>query len=978
VAALLVAGCGASGTDRVIQPTAGRPVFSPPGGTFSTAQLVAMASPTPGATIHYTADGSTPTAASPAYDAPVVVSATATLKAIAVASGYLDSEVGEAAFTIVTPAATPAFTPAPGTYAGPQMVSITCDTAGATIHFTTDGSTPTAAAAVYSAPIALAVSTTIRALAVAAGHDDSAVATGVYTILPAAATPVFSPVPGTYFTALAVTISAPTPGAAIYYTTDGSAPTAGSTLYSGPVPIATATTLEAIAVADGFSDSAVATGTFTLVAATPVFTPAPGTYAGAQTVTMSSATPGAAIHYTSDGSAPGSGSPLYAGPVSVSTTTTLKAIAVLAGFGDSSVAAGTFTIDAVAVPAATPSFSPAAGSYGSAVTVGITCSTPGASIHYTLDGSTPTASSTLYASPIALSSSTTLRAIATAPGFTQSAVASADYVINLPQAATPIFSPAPGTYVDAGAPLSVDISSASAGAVIHYTADGSTPTAASPVPAGPVSIPVTTTLKAMAAGGGYSDSAVATGTFTLAVAEPVLSPAGGTYLAGQSVVVTCATPGAVIRYTTDGSTPTLGSPLYSGPIPVAVTTTIRAMAVASAHADSAVASATYTIAPKADPPSFSPPPGVFTATQSVSMASATPGATIHYTTDGSIPTVSSTAYGAPVVVAATTTFRAIAAAPGSSPSDVVSGTYVIAPFAAVCQAVLDAYLRLESACQKANPVYLSSVSARAVPCADLAREIAALRIAYDPAQGAICQAESAALTCSALLPGGAFALPPSCLAALVGQVADGGACYLTEDCRTGYCDSTGATCPGTCRPYAQAGQGCAAAPCAVGLACQGGTCRVPSGPGGPCPCGNGLWCDLSGGQPGVCRLAQTSGACNPAIVGQCDVGYACAEITSACLPLVGQGGSCAEGASRCGAGHACLGNQCIPWAVVDQPCLESPACTAGYCCVGGYCDVDVLLCVPYEAAGAVCDFYYECESGQCVLGACQAPTCAPP
>lgn len=80
------------------------------------------------------------------------------------------------------------------------------------------------------------------------------------------------------------------------------------------------------------------------------------------------------------------------------------------------------------------------------------------------------------------------------------------------------------------------------------------------------------------------------------VATPTFTPAPGTYSSAQSVTITSATSGASIRYTTDGSTPsTTSGTLYSGPISVGATTTIRALAYKSGLASSAVTSATYTI-----------------------------------------------------------------------------------------------------------------------------------------------------------------------------------------------------------------------------------------------------------------------------------------------------------------------------------------------------------------------------------------------
>ena len=79
-------------------------------------------------------------------------------------------------------------------------------------------------------------------------------------------------------------------------------------------------------------------------AATPDVSVAAGTYATAQSVTLSDATVGAAIHYTTNGTTPTSGSTLYAGPISVSKTETVKAIAVASGYLNSSVASATYVI----------------------------------------------------------------------------------------------------------------------------------------------------------------------------------------------------------------------------------------------------------------------------------------------------------------------------------------------------------------------------------------------------------------------------------------------------------------------------------------------------------------------------------------------------------------------------------------------------------------------------------------------------------
>jgi hypothetical protein len=331
------------------------------------------------------------------------------------------------------------------------------------------------------------------------------------------ATPVISPAGGTFATKPSVTITCATSGAVIYYTTNGSAPTLSSPIYSTAIAITTTTTVKAYATASGMTDSAVASNTYTLQAGAPALSPVPATYATAQNVTLTSATPAAVIHYTTDGSAPTAASSNYLGPIPLAlnsspTTTTVKAYATATGFQDSTVTSGTYVIDASATPAATPTFSPGAGSYGAAQSVTISTTTSGASIYYTTDGSTPTTASTLYAAPVAVASSLTLKAIASGNGHTASAVGSAAYVINLPKAATPTFSPLAGSYTGT---QSVTISSATPGASLYYTTDGSTPTTGSTHYTAPVPVASSLTLKAVATATGYLQSDVGSSAYVI-------------------------------------------------------------------------------------------------------------------------------------------------------------------------------------------------------------------------------------------------------------------------------------------------------------------------------------------------------------------------------------------------------------------------------------------------------------------------------
>ena len=93
---------GGGGTTTVAAPT-----FSPPGGTYASAQTVTISSATAGATIRYTVDGSTPTASSALYSGPISVPNSRTVNAIALKSGSTTSPVSSASYTIGTQAGCP-------------------------------------------------------------------------------------------------------------------------------------------------------------------------------------------------------------------------------------------------------------------------------------------------------------------------------------------------------------------------------------------------------------------------------------------------------------------------------------------------------------------------------------------------------------------------------------------------------------------------------------------------------------------------------------------------------------------------------------------------------------------------------------------------------------------------------------------------------------------------------------------------------
>ena len=262
------------------------------------------------------------------------------------------------------PAATPTFSPIGGTYIATQAVAISDATPGAVLYYTIDGTTPTTSSAVYSGPITVNATETVRALAMAQAYGLSAVASATYTITPPAATPTFSPVAGTYTTAQTVTINDATTGATIYYTTNGATPTTASTKYTATISVSATETLKAVALATGGSLSAVASAAYTITpsggngfrppAATPTFSLAAGVYNSERMVTIGDTTTGATIYYTTDGSVPTTTSTQYTAAIRVSTSETLKAVAIAKGNSLSVVASARYTIQLTPTPHGPP------------------------------------------------------------------------------------------------------------------------------------------------------------------------------------------------------------------------------------------------------------------------------------------------------------------------------------------------------------------------------------------------------------------------------------------------------------------------------------------------------------------------------------------------------------------------------------------------------------------------------------------------
>ncbi|MBR5699406.1 MAG: chitobiase/beta-hexosaminidase C-terminal domain-containing protein [Prevotella sp.] len=276
---------------------------------------------------------------------------------------------------------------------------------------------------------------------------------------------------------------------------------------------------------------------------------------------------------------------------------------------------------------ATPTFSPGEGTFTSAQSVSISCTTSGATIYYTIDGNDPTTSSSVYSSPIAVSTTTTIKAIAVKSGMDNSEVATATYmIVNIEHAGT---ESDPYTVADARNAIDVgeglaDVYATGIVSAIPTAYDSSyknitfnfvdnegdanflqayrcTGDDAADVTVGDVVVVKGTLTKFGSTYEFAQGCTLVSLTHPVgSVEKPTFTPDAGTYTEAQNVTIACATDGANIFYTTDGTEPTSESTEYTSAIAVNTTTTIKAVAI-KGEAQSAVATATYHINSQASP-----------------------------------------------------------------------------------------------------------------------------------------------------------------------------------------------------------------------------------------------------------------------------------------------------------------------------------------------------------------------------------------
>jgi len=391
------------------------------------------------------------------YTLPITVTAGGTLSVAVAKTGY--TIIGSPKTTPIYfngssggTVATPTATPAAGAVTSGTTVTLSTTETGATIYYTMNGSNPTTSSTQYTGPITINAAMTIKAIAVKSGMTNSGVLTAAYTISGSAFVAVTGitgvPTTGTVGTGLTLTGTvAPTSATnktIVWSVTNASttgATISGSTLTTTAAGTVTvrATITNGTAVGTPYTqdfsitinpaDSFVAVTNITGITTT-------GTK-GAEITLNGTVEPGTATNQTISWAVKSPDDTVASITGGNKVTATEPGTLVVTATIANGIAAGTdytqdFTI-AISGTVATPTATPGAGAVNSGATVALATTTPGATIHYTTNGDTPTASSATYSSsnPIPITAPITIKAIAVKTNCTDSNVLTAAYTVNV-------------------------------------------------------------------------------------------------------------------------------------------------------------------------------------------------------------------------------------------------------------------------------------------------------------------------------------------------------------------------------------------------------------------------------------------------------------------------------------------------------------------------------------------------------------------
>lgn len=500
-----------------------------------------------------------------------------------------------------------------------SKIMLNSTTAGADIYYTMDGTAPVinsdgtlaGTTKLYSGKDAIVVPPakagflTITAMARKKGMNDSPTVQFNYQYPGTVAPPYVTPAEGTISINTEVTLASLDKNAQIYYTLDGTEPTAAAgRLYSEPILLAQDTIIKAICVVDGVSS---AVRTFTFYVAPELMPPTPSIASGAVltsgTTINLTAQQGAQIFYTLDGSSPKADKAMAGSTVTLTgeagDAITLITYAKGSNYSDSQIATYVYTISNYENGIkANPE---AGGKVKEGDTITLETDVTNGVIYYAIGGDSPD-SNGLQGTQITVGESGeddkfTLKAAVVPSGsaFTSSIASFIYEYMEKPVA--------PKASIPNGAVLleKQDVVLTADSGDIYYTLDETEPDSKSDIYTEPIQITQEATIKAISISEEGAESDVATFAYTFAeqTKAPVFSIKNGEVESGTTLTITSATKDAVIYYTTDGQIPDLSNPknlyIYSGAIVLNKAVNIKAMAVKDRMTNSEVSSAIYTV-----------------------------------------------------------------------------------------------------------------------------------------------------------------------------------------------------------------------------------------------------------------------------------------------------------------------------------------------------------------------------------------------
>ena len=510
--------------------------------------------------------------------------------------------------------------------AGTKEITCAEDQNKYTIYYTTDGSEPSVGTdgevqgttMQYSAsgivvPSPVGNMFTIRALATNGKWSYGTIANFSYTYPSAINAPYANPIEGNVANNTSVYLKCSTSGASIFYTVSTTGeepkdPTSADMMFSddNPIVIKSNTIIKAVAYyQDMYSTVAVFRYGLMSDLAAPTASIASGSVVPPGTTLTLSATEGATIHYTTDGSNPsdaqnnmvaiGNVVPLNG---DIGTMITVKAYASKEDYNDSPPAMFVYTISNYAGGIYADVEDGSTVKNGDIVTLNTDVSD--AAIYYTTDGSNPTTASS-QGSRVTISGepgdTVVLKAIAIAKGSTRTTATGTFRYVIMEKLKAPVSSVPDGAVFTTESQIVLNAEDGK----IYYTTDGSDPGESSILYTKPIEITKAMMLRAIAVSDDKDTSDIASFQYTFAdkVATPSVSHENGELELGTSVIFSCKTKNVTMYYTTNGTDPDLKDKnnlsIYTEPIVVNKAMTIKLIAVKDNMQASDVVTARYTV-----------------------------------------------------------------------------------------------------------------------------------------------------------------------------------------------------------------------------------------------------------------------------------------------------------------------------------------------------------------------------------------------